>query len=83
MSRLSPSLRRRVQNNIAPRLPSICANAGLPAGHWRRAIRAGETDWDEQERVWREAPPHAPLRLPAGIRMGEKAPLRRCLKQQV
>lgn len=98
MSMLSPSLRRRVQNNIAPRLPSIFAEAGLDVSDWGfemagalvnaddaivlgvdlmrtfeplaikdGAVRAGEIDWDAHERVWREAPPHAALTLPAGI----------------
>lgn len=98
MVRLSAGLRRRVQNNMAPRLPSIFAEAGLDISDWGFEmagalvdaddaivlgaglmrtfeplaiadgdIAAGEIDWDEQERLWRDAPPHAALTLPAGI----------------
>lgn len=98
MMRLSPSLRRQVQNKIAPRLPSIFVEAGLDVSDWGfemaaglvnaddaivlgvglmrtfeplaisdGAVVAGEIDWDAHERLWREAPPHAALTLPAGV----------------
>jgi ubiquinone/menaquinone biosynthesis C-methylase UbiE len=98
MSRLSPSHRRRVQNSMAPRLPSIFAEAGLDVSDWGfemagplvnaadaivlgvdlmrtfeplavadGAVPAGAIDWDEQERLWREVPPHAALTLPASV----------------
>ncbi len=98
MAKLSPSLRRRIQANIAPRLPSIFVDAGLDVADWGfelssplvhaadaipvgvdlmrtfeplaiadGAIAAGEIDWDAQERVWRESPPHGALTLPASV----------------
>lgn len=106
MAKLSPSLRRRIQANIAPRLPSIFVEAGLDISDWGfelasplvnaadaiplgvdlmrtfeplaiadGAIAPGEIDWDAQERVWREAPPHGALTLPASVLGWARTPL--------